>query len=82
MRLEQFDSQKMTKYFLAKLPSKLIIAPATFQGNTVIIIIIIIITSALHLLALRELLFTLTCIRPSVRGKLPLTIKFKELALH
>ena len=40
-RLEQFDSQKylysqkLTKYFLAKLPSKLIIAPTTIQGNTV-----------------------------------------------
>ena len=38
----QFDSQKylysqkLTKYFLAKLPSKLIIAPATIQGNTVL----------------------------------------------
>ena len=30
-----FIFSKLTKYFLAKLPPKLIIAPATFQGNTV-----------------------------------------------
>ena len=29
----------MTNYFLAKLPSKLIIAPATIQGNTVYLFI-------------------------------------------
>ena len=40
-RLEQFDSpkylypQKLTKYFLAKFPSKLIIAGAIIRGNTV-----------------------------------------------
>ena len=40
-RLEQFDSQKylysqkLPKYFLAKLPSKLIIAEAIIRGNTV-----------------------------------------------